>query len=657
MSDDSFSLNLDLGNLGLGISLGDSGVHRVLNHLTALETEEALAEIQKLRDRDGASPLVQHLLALAVTRMGRPVPAIQLLEAAHEQAPSAYEHAEVLAAILAAVGKRTEAVYYAKLATALKLAYPEYALVPNWLETFAKLLMTAEENPVVDWGYRLLALGKPEKAVEAFIDAIQLNADIVDPWKGLVEASRRRHFYGDALKAAEAIVSIEPDDPDNWAMLAKCQVDVGQTDAAWTSVSTAIQNAGPDPEIAQYLPSLARYDINATPEFGAELADAWDNVAVHSSEMPKVTQRPNENAKFRVGILSGSIYAGSRHAPILSTIEECIGRTADICYYVNRKDEDAVTRRLRRGAIRWRDISLVDDQTASTMIRNDEIQVLIDLDGFDWGGRPGVIALKPAPVVLSAFADPGFVPGKSVGVKCLGEPGLTGFSAPDDTVCAIDRGLSNWPLYVSADTEEQEAKDASAPLRILIDGPASRLSETFLSAIAGILKNIGTAEIVLRCEDSADTTAAEILAERIAAAGIDAGVFTKVDLGQPLESLLTGTDLVLDTFPVPSLEVSFAALRRGIPVLSKRPIFARNGAVTSLLSSIGLGDFVVETDADYATRLSEYLKQPDTVRSLGQTVRGAVKQAASLDPRLERGRAFAELFDRLLAQAAAEETK
>ncbi|NMM46340.1 hypothetical protein HH303_17750 [Rhodospirillaceae bacterium KN72] len=657
MSDDSFSFDLDLGNLGLGMSLGDSGVHRVLTHLTALETEEALGEIQKLRDRDGASPLVQHLLALAVTRMGRPVPAIQLLEAAHEQAPSAYEHAEVLATILAAVGKRTEAVYYAKLATALKLGYPEYALVPSWLESFGKLLMAAEENPVVDWGYRLIAMDKPDKAVEAFIDAIQLDAGIVEPWKGLVEASRRRHFYGDALKAAEAIVSIEPDDPENWATLAKCQVDIGQTDTAWTSVSTAIQNAGPDPDVAQYLPSLARYDVNATPEFAAELADAWDKVAVHSNDTPLVAQRRSQNDKFRVGILSGSIYAGSRHAPLLSTIEECIGRAAEIYYYVNRKSEDAVTRRLRRSAIRWRDISLVDDQTVSTMIRNDEVQVLIDLDGFDWGGRPGVIALKPAPVVLSVFADPGFVPGKSVGVKCLGEPGLPGFAGTDDTVCSIECGLSNWPLYVSADAEEQEAKGADEPLRILIDGPSARLSEAFLATIAGTIKGLDAVEFVLRCENPEDTTATTILAERLAAAGIDDAAFTKVDLRQSLESLLSGTDLVLDTFPVPSLEVSFAALRRGIPVLSKRPVFARNGAVTSLLSSIGLGDFVVETEADYATRLSDYLKQPETVRALGQKVRDAVKQAASLEPRLERGRAFAELFDRLLAQAASEETK
>ena len=657
MSDDSFSFDLDLGNLGLGMSLGDSGVHRVLTHLAALETEEALGEIQKLRDRDGASPLVQHLLALAVTRMGRPVPAIPLLEAAHEQAPSAYEHAEVLAAILAAVGKRTEAVYYAKLATALKLGYPEYALVPSWLESFGKLLMAAEENPVVDWGYRLIAMDKPDKAVEAFIDAIQLDASIVAPWKGLVEASRRRHFYGDALKAAEAIVSIEPGDPENWATLAKCQVDVGQTEAAWASVSSAIQNAGPDPEVAQYLPSLARYDVNATPEFAAELADAWDKVAVVSDDTPAVAQRHSENEKFRVGILSGSIYAGSRHAPILSTIEECIGRAAEIYYYVNRKSEDAVTRRLRRSAIRWRDISQVDDQTVSTMIRNDEVQVLIDLDGFDWGGRPGVIALKPAPVVLSAFADPGFVPGKSVGVKCLGEPGLPGFTGADEAACAIDCGLSNWPLYVSADADEQETKGANEPIRILIDGPSSRLSESFLATIAGTIKGIDAVEIVLRCESPEDTTATTILAERLAAAGIDDAAFTKADLGQSLESLLPGTDLVLDTFPVPSLEVSFAALRRGIPVLSKRPVFARNGAVTSLLSSIGLGDFVVEAEADYAARLSDYLKQPDTVRALGQTVRDAVKQAALLEPRLERGRAFADLFDRLLAQAAAEETK
>jgi hypothetical protein len=93
-------------------------------------------------------------------------------------------------------------------------------------------------------------------------------------------------------------------------------------------------------------------------------------------------------------------------------------------------------------------------------------------------------------------------------------------------------------------------------------------------------------------------------------------------------------------------------LRQGVPVLTARPASPVNAAVTSLLSSLDLDDWIMEDTAALARRLAVLSADPAGLRAERARVRDAVSKAATLEVRIERGRAFAALFDRLLAEAA-----
>ena len=53
----------------------------------------------------------------------------------------------------------------------------------------------------------------------------------------------------------------------------------------------------------------------------------------------------------------------------------------EVFCYSNGERDDAVTHRLRQSAHHWRDIAGLEDETAAARIREDRIDILVDLSG------------------------------------------------------------------------------------------------------------------------------------------------------------------------------------------------------------------------------------------------------------------------------------
>src|SRR5208337_618405 len=79
----------------------------------------------------------------------------------------------------------------------------------------------------------------------------------------------------------------------------------------------------------------------------------------------------------------------------------------EILCYADVGQPDAVTERIRRWVDGWRSIVGMSDAEAVRTIREDRIDVLIDLTMHMSHGRPLVHAQKPAPVQAAWLAYPG----------------------------------------------------------------------------------------------------------------------------------------------------------------------------------------------------------------------------------------------------------
>ena len=76
------------------------------------------------------------------------------------------------------------------------------------------------------------------------------------------------------------------------------------------------------------------------------------------------------------------------------------------CYY-NWHRGDEVTDRLRASADAWRDVHALDDAALARQVREDRIDVLVDLQGLTSGARAAILTHRGAPVQVSYLGYPG----------------------------------------------------------------------------------------------------------------------------------------------------------------------------------------------------------------------------------------------------------
>ena len=73
----------------------------------------------------------------------------------------------------------------------------------------------------------------------------------------------------------------------------------------------------------------------------------------------------------------------------------------EITCYNNNIRGDHLTDQLKQDADRWRDIFSLSDQAAIALMRQDSIDILVDLSGHTAGNRLSMFAQRSAPVQLS----------------------------------------------------------------------------------------------------------------------------------------------------------------------------------------------------------------------------------------------------------------
>ena len=102
--------------------------------------------------------------------------------------------------------------------------------------------------------------------------------------------------------------------------------------------------------------------------------------------------------RLRISMLSGSF----RQHPVgflaLPGLENLDRNRFSVTGYANQTDYDGYTERFRFGCDRWRPVAHLPDDRLETLIREDEIDVLIEMSGHAAGNRLPVVAKRVAPV-------------------------------------------------------------------------------------------------------------------------------------------------------------------------------------------------------------------------------------------------------------------
>lgn len=569
-------------------------------------------------------------------------------------AATAADHSN-LGVVLRVVGRLgdAEAAYRTAIRQAPSFAAAHYNL-GNLLSETTRLhdailayraALTARPDYPEAWnglGLVLQRLVRLPEAAAAFANAVRHAPSWTDAHTnlGLVRLAQER--YEDALSSFQAALALNPSHVaalgNLSALLLRAGRPVAAEDASRKAIALAPGEHRWHANLAVALQMQARHEeaeqayrhaldlrpdyagghgnllfaLNYRDDLTADVVFAeyrrWDEAHArphYPAQRPAAT--PAHGRRLRIGYVSPDF---RQHAvalftePLLAAHDR---QQVEIFCYAELLIEDETTVRFRALADHWRATAGHDDATVAQMIRDDGIDVLIDLGGHTASSRLTVFARKPAPVQIAYMVGHGYTSGLSAMDVFLADDNL----APPGTDALFSERLVRLPRIPIA-YRPPAAMPAISPLPALAHGHVTfghfgrpeRLNRQVIAAWSRILHAVPGARLVLDNRSFQEPAFRDLFAARFAAHGITTErlTLTYTTPQAAAWAAYSGIDIALDPFPHNAGTTTIEALWMGVPVVSlaSRPTVGRFGA--SILGALDLHDWVADTPDAYVDR-------------------------------------------------------
>ena len=590
--------------------------------------------------------------ALSLRATGRLKEAIAALRRAAAERPQLAQIHVNLGSALSAAGDSAgaEAAYRAALAAdpghaeahsnlgaaLVDQGKPEAAL-PHLRRAAADAPFVA--GPWYNLGNALLKLGELDEAAQAFRNALGIDPEMTDALVNLGVVHLHAERFGAAIASLEKALAKRPDDPLLLVNLAQAHQRSGHVALAHHHLDAARAIAPDDDGALNWLAAeamilgrpaqaVALLDeavrLAADTDAKAELArialydrqydDTLDPAAIVAAHRdwaaayavaplaaPFASRRDGERP-LAIGFVSADLKAHPVAyflAPVLDALDRA-GYPVT-CYATNSRS-DAVTARLRAASARWRSVGTLKDDELAQRIRDDAVDILIDLSGHTGGARLRVFMRRPAPVQAT----------------WLGYPGTTGVGAIDwrisDAICdppeedaLSSERVMRLPGFLCYEPRRELPDVAPLPGR---DGPITfgafnniiKLSDSAARLYAAVLAAVPDSRLVIKSSTPLDAEAGRFQVERIARHGVDPARIEMLPWQQDSAAHFAAfgrVDIALDSFPYCGTTTTCETLWMGVPVvtLAGDRHAARVGA--SLLTQVGLSEFVARRPDEF----------------------------------------------------------
>jgi len=486
-------------------------------------------------------------------------------------------------------------------------------------------------------GLALLNQGRPHQAQSRFEQAISLDPGLADAHNNLGLALEAQGIADDALVCYERAIEIDPDHVGAVTNMGNACKDEGLAADALACYRRALALRPDEASVHSNLLLAMQYQSNVE---GREiLSEAMEFARRHADPLVATIKphpmRSGDGRRLRIGYVS----ADFREHPVRFFLEPILAahdhKVFEIRGYADVPRPDAVTERLKGYPDHWQSLVGMSDDQAANLIRQDEIDILVDLGGHTGGNRLLVFARKPAPIQVSylgylsttglstveyyltdAHADP---PGQTEAFyrerlvripQCAfcylpgPAPEVTP-APPARTSPGVTFGCLNNPAKVT-----DEVVDLWS--RVLAAAPGSRL---LLATDCSRRVEERICSVIARHEISLERL---LFAERTA---------TRLDYMK----IYHYVDLCLDPFPYNGVTTTCDALWMGIPVISLAGRMNASRQGVRFLRCVGLHELLAETPEEYIRKAVDLASDLPRLAALRAGLRERMSRSPLMD--------------------------
>ncbi len=511
--------------------------------------------------------------------------------------------------------------------------------IPAALELLGRATQIDPRSAVAAMRYALalLAAHKIAEGEKQLRRSVQLDPKFPEGWENLAYCLKLQDRLPEAIICHQKVASLQPEYAMGWYNQGLTLSVAGRISEALECHERAL-TADPNLALAIYGRAQALHQAHRIPEAIAAYdeflrrepkhheARSYRLFALHSLEtMPRDilfaehvaygravgnpvhiawTQQPDPARRLRVGILSPDLRAHSCAFFLEPLLQHLDREVFEVYLYHDHFREDAVSARLREGAAQWRTVVGQPAPLLESIVRGDDLDILIDLAGHTGlTNRLPSFAKRLAPVQITYLGYP-----NTTGVPAMDFRFTDAFADPagDSDAFATEKLVRFSPCAWSyAPPPEAPLPRATPPTteRGIIFGcfnnPA-KITPTSLRLWARILAELPDSRLQLKGQGLGSEQRRAEFIYRLEQAGLPVARVDFLErtpgIAEHLE-LYNDIDIALDTFPYHGTTTTCEALWMGVPVVSLvgDPHMSRVGA--SLLAAAGHPEWATH-DAD-----------------------------------------------------------
>ena len=352
------------------------------------------------------------------------------------------------------------------------------------------------------------------------------------------------------------------------------------------------------------------------------------------------TNEASPDRRLKIGYVSPDFRDHAVGRNLLPLFREHDHRPLEIFCYADVIRPDALTRRFQGHADVWRDVlGRTDDQVAE-LIREDRIDVLVDLALHTACNRLLVFARKPAPVQVSFAGYPGST-GLSAIEYRLTDPYLDppSLDDPDSAAEPVRLPDSFWCFDPLTDEPAVNSLPARASGFVTFGclNNFVKVNALVLALWARVLRAVGRSRLLLLAPEGQFRRG---IVQRLEQEGVasDRLVFVPRQPRRQYLELYHGIDLMLDTVPYNGHTTSLDALWMGVPVVTLVGGTTVGRAGLSQLTNLGLPELVAATPEEFVRIAVELAGDLPRLEVPAASLRDRMRGSPLMDaPRFARG--------------------
>ena len=483
----------------------------------------------------------------------------------------------------------------------------------------ARLLKPDSAEAWLDCGNTLYELKRHDEAFGAYDRALALMPDLAPAWLGRANVFLEFKRFADAFAAYDKVLTLDPELALHFAvghrLFAKLSIcDWNELDADMNYLLSMLRAGKPvsSPFAILSMPSTPAEQLLCAQLAIADLPrvrPVW-NGEIYSHDRIRVAYLSSDLREHAVAHLMAGLF--ERH-------DKSRFETTAISF--DAKQDSEIGRRVKAAFDRFIDVSSQSDQDIAALIRQLEIDIVVDLNGFTRNSRLGVFARRPAPIQVNYLGYAG-----TMGA------GFYDYIVADATVIPkehfefYNEKVVWLPESFLANDDKREIAERT-PSRAELQLPENgfvfcsfnqsyKIEPTIFDIWMRLLKAVDGSVLWLKENDAAASYNLRLEAERRGVAP-DRLVFAPSvpNIADHL-ARQRQADLFLDTLHYNAHTGASDALWEGLPVLTRLGSTFAGRVAASLVRAVGLPELITESLADYEALALKLAREPELIGTI-----------------------------------------